>query len=97
MGAQAAAALEALLRSDGGTDDRAPRVGYLVGVRNATFLQPDLPVDTPATITASLEGAAPPLAIYRITIAIADVEFLTATLSTHSGASAEPRSSKSQQ
>jgi predicted hotdog family 3-hydroxylacyl-ACP dehydratase len=86
MGAQAAAVLEALTRKED-TGDRAPRVGYLVGVRAATFLRPELPVETPVTITASLEGSAPPLAIYRITIAVAGVEFLTATLSTHSGTS----------
>ncbi len=82
LGAQAAAALEALQRSGGGQ----PRVGYLVGVRAAAFLQADLPVETLITITADLEGAAPPLAIYRIAIEIAGTTCLTATLSTYSGA-----------
>ena len=51
LGAQAAAVLEALDRAMA-TGDRAPRVGYLVRVREATFLQPDFPVETPLFVTA---------------------------------------------
>lgn len=87
LGAQAAAALEALSRG-AETGDGGPRVGYLVRIRTANFLQPYLPVDTPLGVTARLEGAAPPLAIYRISITVAGVEFVHATLSTHSGTSA---------
>ena len=47
---------------------------------------PDLPVDTAITITAELDGAAPPLAIYRIVIAVDGIVCLTATLSTMGGA-----------
>lgn len=85
LGAQAAAALEALDRgaADG---DVSPRVGYLVRIRTATFLRPDLPVDTPFVVTAHLDGAAPPLAIYRISLTVNGLEVLQATLSTHSGA-----------
>jgi len=84
IGAQAAAAMEVLERGVD-TGDRTPRPGYLVGVRTAEFFKPDLPVDTLLVVTASLEGAAPPLAIYRVAIAVAGVEFLAATLSTHTG------------
>jgi predicted hotdog family 3-hydroxylacyl-ACP dehydratase len=86
IGAQAAAALEAIVRG-AQSGAHTPRAGYLVSVRTATFLSADLPVDTALTVTACLEGAAWPLAIYRIAIAVAGVEFLAATLSTHSGTS----------
>jgi predicted hotdog family 3-hydroxylacyl-ACP dehydratase len=84
LGAQAAAALEALDRGTA-TGDRAPRIGYLVRVREATFLMPDLPIDTPLVVVAHLDGAAPPLAIYRISVGVAGIEFMQATLSTYSG------------
>jgi len=84
LGAQAAAALEAIDRR-GASGDSAPRIGYLVRVREAVFLMPDLPIETPLVVTAHLEGAAPPLAVYRITVGAGGVEFLRATLSTYSG------------
>lgn len=84
LGAQAAAALEALERI-AASGDRAPHVGYLVRVREAAFSSPDLPVDTPLHVNALLSGAAPPLAIYRIAVSVGGVESLRATLSTHSG------------
>ena len=86
LGAQAAAALEALERA-AVTGDRAPRIGQLVRVREAAFLEPDLPVDTQLSVTAILDGAAPPLAIYRIRVSVAGLEYLRAVLSTHAGAS----------
>ena len=84
LGAQAAAALEALSRSSG---DREPigRVGYLVRVRDAKFLAPRLPTDTPLRVTARLEGAMPPLAVHRIEVSLDGVDLLTAVLGTISG------------
>jgi predicted hotdog family 3-hydroxylacyl-ACP dehydratase len=82
LGAQAAAALEALERA-AASGDRAPQVGYLVGVRDAAFSSPSLPVDTPLQVTATLSGAARPLAIYRIVVSVDGIESLRATLSTH--------------
>ena len=85
IGAQAAAVLEGLVRrTEAG--DRARRIGYLVGVRTAAFSQSTLPVDTVLTVSARLTGAAPPLAVYHVTVAIAGRECLAATLSTHVGA-----------
>lgn len=84
LGAQAAAAMEAITRASSATG-RPARVGYVVRVREARFAQPDLPVETPVQITARLEGAAPPLAVYRIRVAVAGVESLWAVLSTLSG------------
>ena len=82
LGAQAAAVLEALDRATA-TGDSAPRVGYLVRVREATFLRPDFPVDTPLFVTAHLERAAPPLGTFRISVGVDGIEFLQATLVTY--------------
>jgi predicted hotdog family 3-hydroxylacyl-ACP dehydratase len=84
LGAQAAAALEALHRRTA-TGDRVPRTGYLVRVHEATFSMSDLPIETPLFVVAHLEGAAPPLAIYRISVAVDGIEFLQAKLSTYGG------------
>ena len=83
MGAQAAAALEALSRQDaaGGGE---PRIGYLVRVRDAAFSAGVLPVGVPLAVTAVLEGAAPPLAMYKVTVSEGDEPLATALLSTYS-------------
>lgn len=84
LAAQAAAAIEALDRANE-TGDPVARIGHLARVRDAAFLRPELPVDTPLNVTAHLEGAAPPLAIYRIRVSVNGLEFLRGILSTHSG------------
>ena len=82
LGAQAAAALEALTRA-ASTGDHMTRTGFLVRVHEATFLMSDLPLETPLRVMAQLEGAAPPLAIYRVSGAVEGIEFLRARLSTY--------------
>jgi hypothetical protein len=47
----------------------APRIGYLVGLRDAQLDVAVLPVDTPFAVSAELIGSAPPLAQYRIEVA----------------------------
>lgn len=84
LGAQAAAAQEALGRA-ASSGEPAARIGQLARVREADFLRPDLPIDTPLRVTAKLEAEAAPLAIYRISVSVNGVEFLRAILSTHSG------------
>jgi predicted hotdog family 3-hydroxylacyl-ACP dehydratase len=64
LGAQAAAAFEALARHLGGP----PRIGYLVGVRDA-HLPARLPTGHTLHVTAVLTGAAAALAIYDIEVA----------------------------
>ena len=64
--AQAAAVLEALGCRGEGT---SPRIGYLVGVRQACFAVPHLPVSRPFRVSARLQGSAPPLSIYEIAAA----------------------------
>ncbi len=81
LGAQAAAAWEAIQRRGPSGQDE-PHIGYLVGVRSSRFSMPHLPVDMAVTVTADLEGAAPPLAVYRIAVAVDGIVFVTATLST---------------
>ena len=73
--AQAAAVLEALARRE---EDPGPRIGYLVGVREARFAVPSLPTGRPFRVSASLQGSAPPLSIYEIAVD----EAVTGTVST---------------
>jgi len=73
--AQAAAVLEALARRD----DPAPRSGYLVGIREARFAAPPLPVGRPFQVSARLSGSAPPLSIYETAAGGA----VTGTISTY--------------
>jgi predicted hotdog family 3-hydroxylacyl-ACP dehydratase len=64
LGAQAAAAFEALARPPG----RRPRIGYLVGVRDA-HLPARLPTGRTLRVTAVPAGAAAALAIYEMQVA----------------------------
>ena len=73
--AQAAAVLEALARRE---EDPGPRIGYLVGVREARFAVPSLPTGRPFRVSARLQGSAPPLSIYEIAVD----EAVTGTVST---------------
>ena len=73
--AQAAAVLEAMARRE---DDPGARVGYLVGIREASFATPLLPAGRAFRVTARLAGSAPPLSIYEI----AASGGVTATIST---------------
>ena len=72
--AQAAAALEALGRREAA----GPRIGYLVGIRDARFAVPWLPAGRPLRVAARLEGGAFPLSLYAVTAG----EVASGTLST---------------
>ena len=82
-GAQAAAALEALLRMSLGSPTEA-RPGRLVRVREATLLAAHLPVGVPLMVSAQMEGSAPPLAVYRVRVSLAGATLVHAVISTHS-------------
>lgn len=84
LGAQAAAALEALLRRERSAD-ASPRIGHLVRIREAELLRATIPAGPTLRVSARLEGAAGPLAIYRIVVGIGQVDYLRAVLSTHGG------------
>jgi predicted hotdog family 3-hydroxylacyl-ACP dehydratase len=85
LGAQAAAAMAALSEPEEG-GGALSRAGYLVRVREASFLAAHLPIDTPLSVTARLEGTALPLTIHRITGACGDLVLVRALLGLHRGA-----------
>lgn len=62
--AQGAAVLEALSR----TGPSGPRIGYLVGLRDARLPAPWLLVDRPLRFTVRRTGSAPPLSIYEAVV-----------------------------
>lgn len=76
--AQAAAALEALDRR--GTS--GPRIGYLVGIRDARFTVPSLPAGRRLRVTARLTGGAFPLSVYAASLGDKGTEAASGTLST---------------
>ncbi len=81
MGAQAAAALEALARfkAEGAV---SPRIGYLVGVRDAVFHAPGLPVDLPLRVAVRLASRAGPLSVYEAVVSFEGGIRVEATIST---------------
>jgi 3-hydroxymyristoyl/3-hydroxydecanoyl-(acyl carrier protein) dehydratase len=85
--AQAAAVLEALARRE---EDAGPRIGYLVGIREARFAIPFLPAGRAFQVTARLTGSAPPLSIYEITTGDGSAG-VTATISTFLATGADGR------
>ena len=67
--AQAAAAWEALRRwRDAGL--AAPRIGYLVALREVAFYTERVPADRDLLVSVSLEAAAAPLTHYRIEVSL---------------------------
>ena len=78
--AQAAAVLEALERS---ADEAGPRMGYLVGIRDARLRAPHLSTGRTFRVTARLHGSAPPLSMYQVTLEGASGELLAGTISTY--------------
>lgn len=82
MGAQAAALFEALRRRDDGSGSDTPRIGYLVGIRDAQ-LTLDLPIGRRLRVTARAAGGAGPLGLYRVSVEEDGVEFARGLLSTY--------------
>ena len=67
--AQAAAAWEALRRwRDAAV--AAPRIGYLVALRDIVFFAKRVPANRELLVSVSLEAAAPPLTHYRIEVSL---------------------------
>lgn len=67
--AQAAAAWEALRRwRDAGV--AAPRIGYLVALRDVVFFMAKVPAERDLQVSVSLEAAAAPLTHYRIEVSM---------------------------
>jgi predicted hotdog family 3-hydroxylacyl-ACP dehydratase len=78
-GAQAAALLEALDREGTG----APRIGYLVGIRQGLLDLPEIVAGEPFQVAARLSASAPPLSIYEIEAVTPRGRLASATLSTY--------------
>ena len=85
LGAQGAAALEALLRRRSG-DSAGPRVGYLVSIREARFGVERIPAGAELRTTVRLLGGAAALATYAVSVEHAGVQCASATVSTYAGA-----------
>lgn len=82
MGAQAAALFEALRRRDEASGTGAPRLGYLVGIRDAQLTR-DLPIGRRLRVTARPVGGAGPLGLYEVSVGEDGVEFARGLLSTY--------------
>lgn len=91
LGAQAAAAMETLQRLDAAAGESgavsrpwpAAAQGSLVRIRSARLTE-SFPADTPVRVVATLQGAAPPLAIYNISVELDGRPIVDACLSTFS-------------
>lgn len=78
--AQGAAVLEALDRKE----QPGPRIGYLVGIRDARLHVAHLPADRPLRFAVRLAGSAPPLAVYEVVVEGAGGrELVRGTISTY--------------
>jgi predicted hotdog family 3-hydroxylacyl-ACP dehydratase len=81
LAAQAAATWEALRRwREGGV--AAPRVGYLVALRDVTFFAACVPAEQTLIAAVRLEAAAPPLMHYKVEVALDDAPVLRGTIAT---------------
>jgi 3-hydroxymyristoyl/3-hydroxydecanoyl-(acyl carrier protein) dehydratase len=81
VAAQAAATWEAVLRwrQGGGA---APRMGYLVAVRDVVLFTADVPADANLAVTVRLTAAAPPLTHYAAEVAHGTRRVLRGTIAT---------------
>jgi len=79
MAAQAAAAMETLLRR-GAREDDPPDLGYLVGIREARFETATLPAGTDLTVYARPLRGASALAVYEVELRIGPARCLSAVL-----------------
>lgn len=70
MGAQAAGVLAALQHRRAESTESPPRVGYLVGIRQALFHAKTLPVGCPLRVEATAQGASGALATFGILVSI---------------------------
>jgi len=79
--AQAAAAWEALRRWRV-AGHAAPRIGYLVALREVIFFADRVPAERDLQVSVSLEAAAPPLTHYRIEVALEGMPVTRGTIAT---------------
>jgi predicted hotdog family 3-hydroxylacyl-ACP dehydratase len=75
LAAQSAGLLEAISRDDpAGT---TASVGYIVGLRELSMSSDAVPARREMTATVTLDGAARPLTIYRVSVSLDGVEVVT--------------------
>ena len=79
--AQAAAAWEAFRRWRVAAV-AAPRIGYLVALRDIVFFTERVPAERELLVSVSLEAAAPPLAHYRIEVSLEGMLVTLGTIAT---------------
>lgn len=79
--AQAAAAWEALQRWHR-HGEAAPRVGYLVAVRDVDFFTDCLPADQSLLVSVRLETASPPLTHYRFEVSLDGLRLVRGAIGT---------------
>jgi predicted hotdog family 3-hydroxylacyl-ACP dehydratase len=79
--AQAAAAWEALRRRNA-QGDAAPRVGYLVAMRDVDFFTEQIAAEQEFVVSVALEAAAPPLTHYRFEASLQGAVLARGTLAT---------------
>lgn len=80
-GAQAAAVWEALQRWRR-QGEAAPRLGYLVAMRDVTFFTERIPADQSLFVSVHLEAASPPLTHYRFEVSLEGLLLVRGTIGT---------------
>ena len=80
--AQTAAVWEALRRWRQGGGG-APRIGYLVALRDLVLFAEHIAVDAPMLTAVRLEAAAPPLTHYRVETCVGGKSLLRGTIATY--------------
>ncbi len=89
MGAQGAAAGEASLASESGSDGTSPQAGFVVRIARARFASPDLPADGDYRVVTALLRAAPPLRTWSCRVELTGEVVAEAEISTFAGGTAE--------
>ena len=79
--AQAAAAWEALQRWRR-QGEAAPRVGYLVAMRDIAFFTDGIPADQSLLVSVHLEAVSPPLSHYRFDVSLEGLRLVQGTFGT---------------
>lgn len=89
LAAQATAVMAALERREA-SGEQGAEPGYLAAIRDAEFLEPEIPSDTPLLVTVRNERSFPPLRKYAIRVVLEEgrVELIRAGLSTFQAAQA---------
>lgn len=80
--AQAAAVWEALQRWHQ-HGEGAPRVGYLVAMRDITFFTDSIPADQPLFVSVRLQAVSPPLSHYRFDVSLEGSHLVQGTVGTY--------------